>query len=44
MQVIGDMMATKQVWERAIVPSLLSVAGAWVSITAEAVEMFEEMH
>ena len=43
MQAIGGMMAAKQLWEGAIVPSLLSGAGTWVGIIAEAEEMCEEI-
>ena len=32
MQAIGGMMAAKQLWEGAIVPSLLSGAGTWVGL------------
>ena len=43
MQAIGGMMAAKQLWESAIVPSLLSGAGTWVGITQEAEEMCEQL-
>ena len=43
MQTVGSMMAAKQLWEQAIVPSLLSGAGTWVSITPEAEAMCEEL-
>ena len=43
MQAIGGMMAAKQLWEGAIVPSLLSGAGTWVGSTQEAEEMCEEL-
>ena len=34
MQAIGGMMAAWVLWERALVPSLLSGAGAWTGITS----------
>jgi hypothetical protein len=43
MQAIGGMMAAKQLWERAIVPSLLHGAGTWVGISPEAEKMCEEL-
>ena len=43
MQAIGGMMAAKQLWEGAIVPSLLSGAGTWVGSTQECEEMCEEL-
>ena len=43
MQAIGGMMAAKQLWEGAIVSSLLSGAGTWVGITTEEEEMCEEL-
>ena len=43
MQAIGGMMAVKEIWERAIVPSLLSGAGTWIESTVEAEEMCEEL-
>ena len=36
-------MAAKYLWEGAIVPSLLSGAGTWVSITSKEEEMCEEL-
>ena len=33
MQAIGGMMAAYELWERAMVPSLLSGAGTWMGIT-----------
>ena len=43
MQAISGMMAAKEIWERAIVPSLLSGAGTWIESTVEAEEMCEEL-
>ena len=43
MQAMGGMMAAKYLWEGAIVPSLLSGAGTWVSITSKEEEMCEEL-
>ena len=34
MQAIGGMMAAWVLWERALVPSLLSGAGTWTRITS----------
>ena len=43
MQAIDGMMAAKQLWEGAIVPSLLSGASTWVGSHQEAEEMCEEL-
>ena len=43
MQAIGGMMAAKQLWEGAIVPSLLNGAGTWIGITKEGEAMCEEI-
>ena len=43
MQAVAGMMAAKELWERAIVPSLLSGAGTWIGSTKESEEMCEEM-
>ena len=43
MQMVGGMMAAKQLWEQAIVPSLLHGASTWVGITSEAEEMCEDL-
>jgi hypothetical protein len=43
MQAIGGMIAAKEIWERAIVPSLLSGAGTWIGTLEEAEEKCEEL-
>ena len=43
MQAIGGMMATKYIWEGAIVPSLLAGAGTWMGCNAKEEEMCEEV-
>ena len=43
MQAIGGMMAAKQLWEGAIVPSLLSGAGTWIGITPESEAMCKDL-
>ena len=41
MQVIGGVMAARKIWERAILPSLLSDASTWIEILEEAEEKCE---
>ena len=43
MQAISGMMAAWELWEKAIVPSLLSRAGTWVGATAEKVERCDKL-
>ena len=43
MQAIGGMMAAKQLWEGAIVPSFLNGAGTWIRITHKAEAMCEDI-
>ena len=43
MQAMGGLMSVKHLWEGAIVPSLLSGAGTWVSISSKEEEMCEEL-
>jgi hypothetical protein len=43
MQAIGGMMAAWELWERAIVPSLLSGSGTWVGITDPEVERCDKL-
>ena len=43
MQAMGGLMAAKYLWEGAIVPSLLSGAGTWMSISSREEEMCEEL-
>ena len=43
MQAIGGMMAAWELWERAMVPSLLSGAGTWVGATRKEVEMCDKL-
>ena len=43
MQTMGGMMAAKQLWEGAIIPSLLAGAGTWVGATAEAEAMCDQL-
>jgi hypothetical protein len=39
MQAISGMMAARELWERAMVPSLLSGAGTWVGASTTEIEM-----
>ena len=43
MQTMGSLMAAKQLWEQAIVPSLLSGAGTWVDITPDSEALCEDL-
>ena len=43
MQTMGSLMAAKQLWEQAIVPSLLSGAGTWVDISPESEALCEDL-
>ena len=43
MQAIGGMMAAFELWERAMVPSLLSGAGTWVGITSTEEERLDKI-
>ena len=43
MQTMGSLMAAKQLWEQAIVLSLLSGAGTWVDITLESEALCEDL-
>ena len=43
MQAMGGMMAAKQLWEGAIIPSLLAGARTWVGATAEAEAMCDQL-
>ena len=43
MQAMGGMIAAKQLWEGAIIPSLLSGAGTWIGATAEAEAMCDQL-
>ena len=42
-QAIGGMMAAFELWERAMVPSLLSGAGTWVGITSTEEERLDKI-
>ena len=44
MQEIGGMMAARTLWEGAIVPSLLHVAGTWVESDKDTDLMCVELH
>ena len=43
MQAIGGMMAAWELWEKAMVPSLLSGAGTWMGATEKEEEMCDKM-
>ena len=43
MQAVGGMMAAWELWERAMVPSLLSGAGTWMGITTTEIEKPDKM-
>ena len=45
MQAIGGMMAAWELWERALIPSLLSGAGTWIGMgkSEKAVDMCENL-
>jgi hypothetical protein len=43
MQAIGGMMAAWELWERALLPSLLSGAGTWVGCTAKEEERCDKL-
>ena len=43
MQAIGGMMAAWELWEKAMVPSLLSGAGTWTGITSTEIESLDKM-
>ena len=44
MQAFGGLMAARELWERALVPSLLSGAGTWLIECKEAITSCEEIH
>ena len=41
MQSIGGLMAARELWERALIPSLLSGAGTWLGECNEAIDLCE---
>ena len=43
MQAVGGMMAAWELWERAMVPSLLSGAGTWTGITSTEIERLDKI-
>ena len=43
MQAIGGMMAAWELWEKAMVPSLLSGAGTWVGATTTEIDMCDKL-
>ena len=43
MQAIGGMMAAWELWEKAMLPSLLSGAGTWVGITEKEIEKCDKL-
>ena len=43
MQTIGGLMAVRELWERALIPSLLSGAGTWMGGCKEAVDLCDSL-
>ena len=43
MQAIGGIMAAWEIWEKAMVPSLLSGAGTWMGITSTEIERLDKI-
>ena len=43
MQAVGGMMVAWELWERAMVPSLLSGAGTWTGITSTEIERLDKI-
>ena len=43
MQSLGGLVAALELWEKALVPSLLSGAGTWLGITKDAVTMCDNL-
>ena len=43
MRAIGGMMAAWELWEKAMVPSLLLGAGTWTGITSTEIESLDKM-
>ena len=43
MQTIGGLMAARELWERALIPSLLSGAGTWMGDCKEAVDLCDSL-
>ena len=43
MQAIGGMMAAWELWEKAIIPSLLSGAGTWIGNCSKAVDLCDKL-
>ena len=43
MQAISGMMAARELWERAMVPSLLSGAGTWLGASTTEIEMCDKI-
>ena len=43
MQTVGSLMAASELWERALIPSLLSGAGTWLGACKEAIDLCENI-
>ena len=43
MQAICGLMAASELWERALIPSLLSGAGTWIGDCKEAIDICDEL-
>ena len=43
MQAVGGMMSAWELWEKAMIPYLFSVAGTWVGATQEEYNWFDRM-
>ena len=43
MQAIGGLMAARELWERALIPSLLSEAGTWIGDCKEAIDICDDL-
>ena len=43
MQAIGGMMAAYELWERAMVPSLMSGAGTWMGMTTMEIDRLDKI-
>ena len=43
MQAIGGMMAAHELWEKALIPSLLSGAGTWFGENKETVDLCDDL-
>ena len=43
MQAMGGLMAARELWERALIPSLLSGAGTWIGDCQEAIDICDDL-